>query len=465
MTKKADSELFNIEAEKSVLSLILLDAGKGDTSDTIFSEIELNDFYLVTHRIIFTAMKALYLKGVDVDLIAVCELLKSEGSLDTVGGLVYIADISTFCLATPFFEHHIKIIKNFSKLRLLQAAGQSIVNLALGGQSAESSLIEAERLISDISEQNIKNDIKHIGEVNKAEIERLKSVMSGKYDRFGLETGFAVLDKTLWGLQKSDMITIAARPGVGKTAFALNVLNHIAVKQKKRCIFFSLEMPKEQIIQRLYSINGGIDSFSIKSGQGLNEKRNELNDVAGIIAESGLYIDDKSNITVSEMLAKARRLKRKSGLDLIVIDYLQFVRPCRVLSSRANEVGEIARDIKNLARQLDIPVIVLAQVNRDNDKNDRLPVLADLRESGEIESNSDIVMFLHRRGDKEAAVVNTDLIIGKFRNGQMKNISFTYTGNIFKFEEISANKRSQQSAQITLTPVGGSLPFEGDLLY
>ena len=207
-------------------------------------------------------------------------------------------------------------------------------------------------------------------------------------------------------------------------------------------------MPKEQQIQRLYSLITGIDNYEIKSGKGLKNKKQELNEAALKIKDSGLYIDDTSNITVPEMLAKARRLQRRIGLDLVVIDYLQFVKPTVTTGNRVNEVGQIARDIKNLARQLNVPVVTLAQLNRKTDKESGSPVLADLRESGEIENNSDIVMFLDNKSDKDDPTKKVNLIIGKFRNGQMKKIPLFYRGNIFKFEEAPvADKKPKKEEQ------------------
>lgn len=451
--------LYNLEAEMMIIGCLFIDEGKGDVSDRIISEIKENDFKSEANKILFSTAKILYNKGVSIDPVTIAESLERAGNMGEIGGIKYICDITSLCFSNANYQHYLDILKDLSGLRQLQEAGKTIDALAGSGKTKAAVMSEAERLITAIAEESINNDIEHIEEASKVEIERLKRVMDGVYDDFGIGTGYQTLDRVLWGLQKSDMITIAARPGVGKSAFALNVAKAAAVDQKKKVIFFSLEMPKTQQIQRLYSLISGIESYTLKSGKGLKEQRNELNIAAQAIKESGLYIDDQSNLTVSEMLAKARRFKRKCGLDLVIVDYLQFVKPGRILNNRANEVGEIARDIKNMARQLNVPVVVLAQLNREQDVSDRLPVLRDLRESGEIENNSDIVIFLHSRSGKDIPVKNIDLIIGKFRNGQMKNIAFTYTGNLFKFEEVQTADNKQKSAPPRQERISSLIPI------
>ena len=455
--------LYNIEAEQSLLGCILMELSPESlVVDRIVSKVTADDFTGI-HKILFTTMSAIHRKGVSVDYVTLTEGLERIGKLDEVGGLNYILKLTEKVPSTANYESYLTIVKDYAKLRKYQRVGTYIADLVVEGKNSDAVRHEIEGYIEKVFNEDLDTEtVEHAKEPTKIEVERINKIREGQYDDFGLGTGFPVLDKTLWGLQPSDLVTVGARAGVGKTAFALNLIKQAALRNKKNCLFFSLEMPKNQIIKRLLSLCAGIDNIEIKKAKGLTDAQmREIASVEELIAGGGLYIDDTSNNTVQGMSLKAKWLKRKQGLDLIVVDYLQFVKPAHKTKDRFQDVGEIARDLKVMARQLNVPVVALCQLSRALDNESREPTLADIRESGEIENNSDIVMFLHPVDSKFSEIRKIDLIIGKFRNGQMKAIKMQYEGKYFRFKELDEVPKSKPvQAKIELEPIDDdSLPF------
>lgn len=457
----------NEQAEKELLACVLIDYDKNVKNpviaEDIMSKVKDTDFFCQNYRQVFIMMQKLYRAGKEINIVTLWELieriepqpLKMEELVDITNKLLP---------SNANYQTIIDILKENSRLRKLQdISGQFQEKLSSKNASA-SILKQMQNELANIEENEIDNlEIEHAGVSSKKELERIDRIIMGEHDDFGLPTGFPVLDKTLWGLQKSDLIIIGARAGVGKTAFAINVLNHCAIDLKKKCIFFSLEMPRNQIIQRFYSLIGGIDNYDIKKGKPLGDKPEILKGIDEKINEGGLYIDDSSNNTVATMSVKAKRFQRKNGLDLVVVDYLQFIKPGTKTGNRFQDVGDIARELKVMARQLDVPVIALCQLNRALDNEKRQPTLADLRESGEIENNADIIMFLHSTDGKYKEKRNIDLIIGKFRSGQMRAVKMEYEGKCFRFREldkIEAPKPKQTTIpELIPLPDDNSLPF------
>jgi len=453
------SSLSNIEAEQCILGILLIDDGEREATEEIFTQLSVDDFYSSENKNIFLVAKQLFNKGVNIDIVSMIEAVERQLEPAQVSNTVQLlTDFTNIVPSVVNYSYYLKIIKDYSSLRKIENSCQLGLDLVKSGKNANSvSSILQEKLL-EISEGEILNDCEQVSACAEEAFDRMKKRANGEYDEFGLETGFPCLDKCLWGLQKSDLIIVAARAGVGKTAFALNVINHSAVNKKKKVAFFSLEMPKRQIIDRLFSLGLELPNYKIKTGQ-LDDKFKDAENFKEKLKESGFFIDDDSNNTVQGMTLKAKRMQRRSGLDLVVVDYLQFIKPQERSGNRFQDVGEIARGLKGMARTLNVPVVALCQLNRQLDNDNREPTLADLRESGEIENNADIVMFLNSKSGRAAEIKDIDLIIGKHRNGQLKSIRMTYRGECFMFTE-KDKLPAKKTEQMELTPIDeDSLPF------
>lgn len=460
---QTDKKFYNQQAEKEMLACVLVDnVANPVVTEDIMVKVKIDDFFCNEYKIVYTMMQKLFRAGKEINIVTLWELLdRLDPQPLKMEELVALAD--KVLPNNSNYQTIIDILKENTRLRRLKSLAEQFDEKLKTKDSSVNILKSMQGELADLEESEIVNfDVEHAKESSKLEIERIDQVIMGKHDDFGLPTGFPVLDKTLWGLQKSDLIILGARAGVGKTAFALNVLNHCANDLKKNCLFFSLEMPKKQIIQRLFSLIGEIDNYDIKKAKPLGQKPELLKKVAEKIENGSLYIDDVSKNTVASMSIKAKRFQRKQGLDLVVIDYLQFITPNHRTGNRFQDVGDIARDLKVMARQLNVPVIALCQLSRNLDNEKRTPTLADLRESGEIENNADIIMFLHSTDSKFNEKRNIDLIIGKNRSGQMRAVKMEYEGKCFKFRELEKeSKAPPKQTSMELTPIedDGSLPF------
>ena len=426
------------EAEKSVLGAALL------SKDALFDVVEVvkpQDFYDKNHTEIFEAMLDLNRKNVPVDALTVAEELKKRGSLDMVGGRAYVASLSSGTPTTSNALEYGKIVaEKASVRRLIDTADDIVVKGYEGGMDANQMLDYAESGIFEISQARQKGQYSHIRDVlveNLAIIDRAEQMDGGLT---GITTGFSKLDEMTSGMQKSDLIILAARPAMGKTAFALSLARNAAVKGKASVMIFSLEMAKEQLTQRLLSMESKVDLQTLKTGRLERRDWDDLNVALDILSNSNIHIDDTAGISIMEMKSKCRRLKAEAGLDLVIIDYLQLMNPEGKADSRTQEISVISRNLKLLARELDCPVLVLSQLSRaPEQRTDHRPMLSDLRESGSIEQDADIVIFLYRdeyynKEDTEKPG-ECEVIVAKHRSGPTGSVDVAWIERYTQFKD------------------------------
>lgn len=435
-------ELYSLDAEMSILGSVLIAPDDVEMLEDIFSQLKATDFGITKNAIIFSNMLSLFNKSIGLDLVTMSETLGRGGLIDSIGGLEYLVNLTSFTPSASNYKHYMSTIKDYSNIRKVKGLVDNLSKRIESGSNSSSLNSVVEGYLNDIVDDNSTSTVKHIGDSAKAELEAIKGRIAGTLDNFGLETGFKVLDEVLNGLQKSDLIVIGARPGVGKTALAVNILDHVANTDKKQALFFSLEMAEGQIVNRILSLSGRINNHDLKMG---NIDINKVEKLIQRMEGGHLSIDDNSTNTVSQMSIKAKQHQRKHGLDLVVVDYLQFVQPDNRSGNKWVDIGEIAKGLKIMAKQLNVPVIALAQVNRNIDNEERMPRLSDLSDSAEIEKNADIVMFLHpdSKSRDSDPVKQIDLYISKFRNGAKRAVRMNYIGSQFRFEEIDKPKPKQ----------------------
>ncbi|MBQ9992191.1 MAG: replicative DNA helicase [Firmicutes bacterium] len=426
---------YSQEAEQALLGAGLLDK---EAVETALEHIRPEDFYREEHRIIFACQRALVLRGEPCDLVTVSAELNKNGQMERAGGIAYLASLANIVPATSSAAYYAKIIAEKSLIRALIKAGAKISEEGLNGTVSGDELIEiAEKAIMEVTEGRTKEglyDIKELIDDVLEQIEHIKSI-SGTT---GVPT-FRDLDKYyLSGLQKGDLIILAARPAMGKTSMAINIAQEAAIRHGKTVAVFSLEMPKEQLVQRMLCTQARVDQGRIRKGDADEEYMNKLAEAMIPFSTAELYIDDTATITVNEIRAKCRKLKmEKKKLDLVVIDYLQLITgSSRRSENRQQEISEISRSLKALAKELDVPVLALSQLSRASEKNDEEPNLSHLRESGAIEQDADIVIFLHRKKDstEEAGIIN--VIIAKHRNGAVGKVKMVFIPQYTKFEDM-----------------------------
>lgn len=448
------TKLMNIDAEASILACVLIDNDSKEITEDIMTTLTVEDFAKTENKNLFLTMKKLFDKGVDIDFVSIADLLERNNKTDKVGGIDALTSISSYLPSNANYQHYLKLLKDYSQLRALDKIANSASELIQQGKTAEIVKKEIEQGLERLQETNIKQAIRHIEGQASEILEHVKDVKNGKHDDFGIATGFSTLDRMLWGLQKSELYILAARAGAGKTAFAIDILNHTA--KSKKVLFFSQEMSEREILHRLYAHETKIPLTAIRKAKGLGDiELKALNRALQIFKKGNFFIDDSSS-TVPEMVLKAKRMQRKEGLDLVVIDYLQFIKPTNKTGNRTQEVGDIARELKRMSRTLDVPVTALCQLNRQLDNEDREPTLADLRESGEIENNADVVMFLTNTGAKFDAVRKMELTIAKHRNGALAKIRYEFKGDTFTFTELQTEKKQE----VELIPIKQEeLPF------
>ncbi len=425
----------SIEAEKSVLGAALL------SKDALFDVVEVvkaEDFYDENHKEIFKAILELHRKSTPVDALTVAEELKKRNSLNMVGGRAYIASLSAGTPTTSNAMEYGKIVAEKASIRkLIGTADDIVVKGYEGSMDAGQILDYAESGIFEISQKRQKGQYTHIKDVllNNIEIIDKASKLDGGLT--GVTTGFKYLDNMTSGLQKSDLIILAARPAMGKTAFALSLALNAAVKGKASVMIFSLEMSKEQLGQRLLSMESKVDMQTLKTGRLERRDWDDINIALDILSKANIHIDDTAGVNIMEMKSKCRRLKAEEGLDLVVIDYLQLMNPEGKSDSRTQEISVISRNLKLLARELDCPIIVLSQLSRaPEQRTDHRPMLSDLRESGSIEQDADIVIFLYRDeyyNEDTEAVGECEVIIAKQRSGPTGTVKVAWLDKLTKF--------------------------------
>lgn len=457
----------NIEAEQAVLGSILIDM---HAQADILGLLKEDDFYSQAHRDIFSSMTKIYQNSKPVDFVTLTDQLDKDKFLDKVGGLEYITTLTNVVPSAANFKYYCDIVKGDSLRRRLILSGQRIIEDAYENEDNNNSLQFAEKEIFDISEKQGRSALEHVGEPNGA----VKRVLD-KFDKIardpssinGISTGFKDYDKITNGLQNSDLVLLAARPGVGKTSFAMNVLVHAATEGGKKCAIFSLEMSKEQLMQRAICSLAKVSMAKALNGSMDAEEWKRVWSATKKLEQSGLYVDDSSLTTPADILAKCRRLKAKEGLDLVMIDYIQLMSSgnSKKDQTRQNEVSEISRNLKIAAKELNVPIIALSQLSRGvESRPDHRPMLSDLRDSGAIEQDADIVLFLYnpeKYNDvpQEDEPGTVELIIAKHRNGRTGTIKLRWIGEYTSFVNLSEKvyikkKEHIESDKIEETPLG-----------
>jgi len=442
-TTKSGSPPQSIDIEASLLGSLLID---GDAFIKIVDQIQADDFYDEKHRMIFSAMRSLYDKRSPIDILTMSEQLKTDSRLDIIGGASFLTELTNTVPTAAHLEQYAEIVAEKAIRRRLITASQDIADVSTDENKSLQELIEeAESRLFDVSQKHVKQDITSLESILGDSFDRLDDLHRNKGGIRGIPTGLRDLDKLLAGLQRSDLIVIAARPSMGKTALMLNIALNIATKAKQGSVLvFSLEMSKEQLVDRLLAAEAGVDAWKLRTGEGLTDADFErLSAGMGELAEAPIFIDDTSGITVSDLRTKARRLHHQHPLAAIMVDYLQLMSGgsrFAAMANRVQEISEISRSLKILARELNVPVIALSQLSRSvENRTPQIPQLADLRESGSIEQDADIVAFLYREEyyNPDSGRQNiTDILVKKHRNGPVKNIELYFDRQRQRFRDL-----------------------------
>lgn len=425
----------SLEAEQSVLGAMILDK---EAIITAMEMISADDFYREAHKEIFEAITELYRKDEPVDLITLSEELKRRGTLEAIGGVTYLAGLSEGISTTANVKYYCEIVEEKAILRRLIKASNTIMAKGYEADEEVNTILDlAEKSIFDIAQRKNHGAFTPIKEVLLESFNKIEELHKNKGGLTGIPTGFIDLDNKTSGLQRSDLVLIAARPSMGKTAFALNVALNSALRGKYSVAIFSLEMSKEQLVQRMLSAESHVEIQKIRNGELNEDEWPRLVSAMGPLSEAKIFIDDTPGISVSEMKAKCRRLKMEHGLDMILIDYLQLMRGDGKSENRQQEISAISRSLKGLAREMDCPVVALSQLSRAPElRADHRPILSDLRESGAIEQDADVVMLLYRdeyyHPDTEKKNIG-EVIVAKQRNGPTGTVELVWLGQFTKF--------------------------------
>jgi replicative DNA helicase len=419
----------NLDVEASLLGSLLIDS---DSFIKIGDLIASDDFFDERHRVIYEAMKSLHDKRSAIDILTLSEQLKGKGRLDSIGGASYLTELTNYVPTSAHLEQYAEIVADKATRRRLISASKDIASIGFDENKTLQELIEdAETRLFEVSQRQVRQDITSLESILGDSFDRLDDLHRHKGGIRGIPTGLRDIDKMLAGLQRSDLIVIAARPSMGKTALMLNMALDIATKAKQGSVlYFSLEMSKEQLVDRLLAAEAGVDAWKLRTGEGLTDEDFErLSAGMGALAEAPIFIDDTSGITVSDLRMKARRLHHQHPLAAIMVDYLQLMSGgsrFATMSNRVQEISEISRSLKVLARELNVPLVAASQLSRSvESRSPQIPQLADLRESGSIEQDADIVGFLYREEyyNPETDRKNiTDILIKKHRNGPVGNV-------------------------------------------
>src|SRR6202790_2758392 len=436
----------NIDAERSILGAILLD---NNALNAAIESLKSEDFFLQQHRNVFTQMIALGESQQAIDLVTLTEELHRRGDLEASGGAPYLALLGGVSPRGANVEHYARIVKKKAMLRNLIHATHNIQQRAFEGEDGADAILDnAESSIFALAEDRIRAGLLPIKDIVRDNFERLERIFKEGKSITGISTGYAELDKLTSGLQPSELLILAARPSQGKTALALNLAENIAIRAGLPGAIFSLEMSKESLLQRLVASVAQIDGHKFRTGHLNREDWRRMTESLGQISAAPLWIDDAGSISVLEIGAKARRLKRDKGLSLLIVDYLQLITARGRFGNRQEEVSSISRALKGLAKELQIPVLVLSQLTRAPEREERGPQLSDLRESGAIEQDADVVMFIYRPNffnlnatpeERDMA----DILIAKQRNGPTDKVKFVFRSRLTRFEEAAPDAFSQ----------------------
>jgi replicative DNA helicase len=431
----------NIDAEASLLGAILIDA---DAIVKIADSISEQDFYDQRHARIYEALQALYERRSPIDVLTLADQLKGTGFLDMVGGPAYLTELTNYVPTASHVEQYADIVAQKALRRRLITASQDVAVLSQDESKSLKELIEeAETRLFEVSKQHVKQTVVGIDEILTESFERLDDLHKDKKKMRGIPTGYRDMDETLAGLQRSDLFILAARPSMGKTAFVLNLAHNVAVDAKEPVLIFSLEMSKEQLVDRLLSMQSGVDAWALRTGNLTDNDFERLGEAMGVLGEAPIYIDDTPGITVSDLRTKARREAHLRPPGLIIVDYLQLMSGGSRFGgdgNRVQEISEISRGLKGVARELNVPLIALSQLSRSvESRSPQIPQLSDLRESGSIEQDADIVAFIYREDyyNPETERKNiTDILIKKHRNGALRNIELYFDKDKQRFRSL-----------------------------
>ena len=431
----------DIEIEKSLLGSILIDP---ESFVKIADKINEDDFFEVNHQKIYQAINYLYEKHQAIDTLTLANVLKNNKSLDLVGGPSYLADLTNYVPSAAHIDEYASIVAQKAFRRRLIKVSDEISEISNNETQELNDLIEeAESKIFNISQNQINQNLVSLETILAESFDRLDELHKDKNKIRGVPTGYKDLDNKLAGFQKSDLIILAARPSMGKTALALNLANNIAKKNKKPVLVFSLEMSKEQLVDRILAMESGVSAWDLRTGNLSDDDFEKIGNAMGVLSETPIFIDDSPDITISELRTKARREAHKNELSLIIVDYLQLMSGGHRFSNdgnRVQEISEISRSLKIIARELNVPILALSQLSRSvESRSPQIPQLADLRESGSIEQDADVVTFIYREDyyNPETNRKNiTDILIRKHRNGPTGKVELYFDNEKQKFRSI-----------------------------
>jgi len=437
----------NIEAEASLLGAILIDS---DAIVKVADIVRADDFYDERHARIYEATMQLYEKHSPIDVLTLSDQLRSTGMIDIVGGAGYLSELTNFVPTAAHADRYAEIIAQKAMRRRLIKASQSIADLGYDEAQSLQELIEnAETSLFNVSQQHIKQDISSIELILSSSFDRLDDLHKDKGKLRGVPTGYKDLDNVLAGLQPSDLVILAARPSMGKTAFALNLAHNVAIKANMPVLIFSLEMSKEQLVDRMLAAEAGVNAWNLRTGNLSDDDFEKIGHAMGTLSEAQILIDDSPGITVSDMRTKARRESHRRPLGLIIVDYLQLMSGGSRFggeSNRVQEISEISRGLKGIARELNVPVLALSQLSRSvESRSPQIPQLADLRESGSIEQDADVVAFIYREEYYNPETENKNIasiLIKKHRNGPTDNVDLYFDREKQRFRSLDS-KRNQ----------------------
>jgi replicative DNA helicase len=442
----------SLEAEQSVLGGLMLD---NERWDTVSERIVADDFFSLPHRLIFREMQQLLDLGNPIDLITLSESLEQKGTLERVGRFSYLAELSKNTPSTANITAYADIVRERAVVREMILVANKIANAGYDpqGRKSEELLDYAESSVFEIAEKRSKKDSgpKNIEQILNMTVENIEKLFKNPHDGItGINTGYQDLNKKTSGLQRSDLIIIAARPSMGKTTFAMNLCENSAMIYDKPVLIFSLEMPVEQIMMRMLASLSRVNQSNIRTGQLTDEDWSRISSTMNILLKKkNMYIDDSSGLTPSEVRSRARRIYRENnGLSLIMVDYLQLMRVPSLSDNRTLEIAEISRSLKSLAKELQVPVIALSQLNRSlEQRSDKRPVNSDLRESGSLEQDADLIMFIYRdevyHEDSDLKGI-AEIIIGKQRNGPIGTIRLTFNGHWSRFDNYAGPQYNEE---------------------
>ena len=463
MATSVNTMPYNRDAEMALLGCFLID---NEIASELVEKLTEDDFYQESHRYVLRAMQTVFNNRKPIDIVTVSDELDGSGSLEKAGGIVYLTELAQITPSAANYKSYYEIVTRDSLNRKLIRASRKIIETSMSSTDAQSSLSFAEKAVYDISKQSERSSLLGIGENNTIEkvLEKFETLQSNADAYRGIPTGFKRLDRMTNGLQPSDLIVLAARPGMGKTSLAMNLVENAALRAGKTCAVFSLEMPREQIVQRLLCSYANVSMANALSGKLSQKEWKKLMLASDKLRKSKIYVDDSSRVTPAEILSKCRRLKTTAGgVDMIMIDYIQLMSggSSTVAGSenRQQEIASITRDLKIMAKELNVPVIALSQLRRIQSKE---PQLSDLRESGAIEQDADIVMFISRpeaiatAEELESGKIvkgAAELIIAKHRNGEQGRVSLKFIGECTKFVDVDEQNREDEPPVYSSAPV------------